>query len=370
MEEAVLLASSQALKLQLKDSFKLFDKDLGTNSKPNLTLQLRFYNNDRKNEALTDDFIIDNHKSIRYKQQCNGFEMPIENSINNILAHEASRCANNFGLWICQYDKQTRMTVGEGKLFSCHVDGELSILPETSANTSSINSVNDANFANENESANSQTDASFDNTSAQNQTNSTTKTAQKSSNFVPTLIKILVGLLVLIALIVGAWYLFRLLSKTPSNASSTNSTQVEQSVEKTKDEIVDTAATDAIDNSADTKVQTDAQAQVTPVDKCDLSNLDKDILNNCVTTQSNYDEVATLITKALEQERCDLVKRIIYSNGRQDPKYALLYANFANPNDAKTTKCIKKDAKSAKYWYQKAIDLGDDSAKEALSKLQ
>lgn len=99
---------------------------------------------------------------------------------------------------------------------------------------------------------------------------------------------------------------------------------------------------------------------------------DQALLKGCLATKPSDQDLMGLAKDALSNKRCDVGTRLLTSLGRSGKQdFSLYYAKLADPNTRDASACIKKDAASAKYWYQKALDAGNsDEAKQALEKLK
>ncbi|SFS36565.1 hypothetical protein SAMN02910357_00355 [Succinivibrio dextrinosolvens] len=104
---------------------------------------------------------------------------------------------------------------------------------------------------------------------------------------------------------------------------------------------------------------------------CTLSaEKDEVIISNCLSSNPKIEVISTLSEQSLENDRCDLGKRLLSSYGRKDSSAAYLFAKYFDPNSTAQSKCIQKDKTQALYWYQKAADLGMNEANEAIGKLK
>lgn len=110
---------------------------------------------------------------------------------------------------------------------------------------------------------------------------------------------------------------------------------------------------------------------------CDLasSSSDTELLKNCLTTKPDANQLLALANEAQQAGRCEIAVRIYSSLGRTgDGEAAYIYADLFNPASDAASTCVKKDETQAKYWYEKARDLGDaalkDKALKALESLQ
>ena len=102
------------------------------------------------------------------------------------------------------------------------------------------------------------------------------------------------------------------------------------------------------------------------------SDDDKALLKGCLATNPDDKTLMGLAKGALSDNRCNVGVRLLTSLGRSGKQdFALYYAKLADPNTLDASACIKKDARGAKYWYQKALDAGqNDEATQALEKLK
>lgn len=104
---------------------------------------------------------------------------------------------------------------------------------------------------------------------------------------------------------------------------------------------------------------------------CTLSSeKDEVIISSCLSTNPKIEVISSLSEQSLNNDRCDLGKRLLSSYGRKDSSAAYMFAKYFDPNSTAQSKCIKKDKTQALYWYQKASDLGMNEANEAIGKLK
>lgn len=104
---------------------------------------------------------------------------------------------------------------------------------------------------------------------------------------------------------------------------------------------------------------------------CTLSaEKDEVIISSCLSTNPKIEVISTLSEQSLNNDRCDLGKRLLSSYGRKDSSVAYMFAKYFDPNSTAQSNCIKKDKTQAIYWYQKAADLGMNEANAAIGKLK
>ncbi len=109
---------------------------------------------------------------------------------------------------------------------------------------------------------------------------------------------------------------------------------------------------------------------------CELNNAhsDGEILQNCLASKPKAPALLTLAQQAVQAERCDLAARLLMSQARaQGGDFALLLAQYFDPNEKTGSSCFKKSADDAIYWYQKAqanAGPAQTKAKTALERLQ
>lgn len=99
---------------------------------------------------------------------------------------------------------------------------------------------------------------------------------------------------------------------------------------------------------------------------------DQALLKGCLATNPDDKTLMGLAKDALSNNRCNVGVRLLTSLGRSGKQdFALYYAKLADPNTRDASACIKKNAQGAKYWYEKALDAGqNDEATQALEKLK
>ncbi|MBO6157553.1 MAG: hypothetical protein J6O24_08995, partial [Succinivibrio sp.] len=94
------------------------------------------------------------------------------------------------------------------------------------------------------------------------------------------------------------------------------------------------------------------------------------MIKNCIASKPDSATVSAFAKDAFSKDKCDLGKRLFSSYGRKDGDVAFAYGQYFDPNSSLSTTCASKDKTQAVYWYEKASQLGNDSAKSALSALK
>ncbi len=196
------------------------------------------------------------------------------------------------------------------------------------------------------------------------------------------ILALIAGILVLLGAIFFVYKLFT--SYLDHNDEAKESVTETQSVENNNsNDLTNKPLEGAFDDSGSHINAKDANASIlTPsisntqnvvVSSCALTEKsDGEIIKNCLASKPDMKTLSTLSQDALEQGRCDLAKRIMASFGRSgNVDMALNYAKYADPNDSLHNDCIKKDKKTAVYWYQKVLEQGDNKiATSALERLK
>lgn len=194
------------------------------------------------------------------------------------------------------------------------------------------------------------------------------------------LILMLIGGALLLALIFLIIYF--LFFKHDSVPTSVNQAQQEQSspvstTESFEDKNQNQVGEDLNSNLNQTGNNLGENAQVNnsvnPIPQsnpCSLSEgNDSILLKNCFNSTPSSETLENLAYEALDVQRCDLAKRLMSNLARNgNTKLALALAKYADPNVQESNSCIKKDAKSAAYWYQKVLEQSDN--KEALAAME
>lgn len=181
---------------------------------------------------------------------------------------------------------------------------------------------------------------------------------------------IIAGALLLLAIIAALWFFL-----WPKGAGEVAAPQDQEQVQEsaTLDQEPQTQENAAEEQNSAAPVQTAGSASA----PCALasSSSDSELLKNCLATRPDAGQLLALANEAQQAGRCEIAVRVYSSLGRTgDGEAAYIYADLFNPASDATSTCVKKDETQARYWYEKARDLGDDAlkdkARKALESLQ
>ena len=104
---------------------------------------------------------------------------------------------------------------------------------------------------------------------------------------------------------------------------------------------------------------------------CSLSSdNDNEVIKNCLASKPDTQTIISFAKEAFEKDRCNIGKRIFTSFGRNDAVVSKTLAAYFDPNQEATTKCLEKNAKDARYWYEKSLQKeANQDVKKALQTL-
>lgn len=185
-------------------------------------------------------------------------------------------------------------------------------------------------------------------------------------------------LIVLLLGICGFAYWFFILNKNVSSDSETNSaeplaTNADNDTSKPQEDVDANTSESAkaetpIDKgdletanspSDDFEIYNSANADA-PVSsygsECTLSEKnDLVLMKKCLTEYPNDVDLIKFIEEALQNQRCDLAKRILIGKARKGSELiAYTYGKYLDPNEATNSSCIEKNKDQAAIWYKKA----------------
>lgn len=328
----------------------------------------------------------------------NGFSAPLPPEINNELAQKVNSFGGKFKVKALEYDPVSSKTVGDPAYFDASVTGTLKVIQDYVKKEGE--SINAATFNEKKEPTFTEDKATVDEIKSSDAvlneaaTATTTTVATKSSG--KGKILAIIGAIILLLFILGllALFLAGFFGGSKDNSSNANEPTPKEQTEETNDNSAkdDNAATEdnsqsdntASDNSSSdntTEPQDNEPAQTEPnvadnsaataSSVCVItSDPDNVMIKNCIASKPDSATVSAFAKDAFSKDKCDLGKRLFSSYGRKDGTVAYTYGQYFDPNSQETTSCASKDKNQAVYWYEKAAQLGNDNAKNALSALK
>ena len=329
--------------------------------------------------------------------ESNGFSAPLPAEINNELAQKVNSYGGKFKVKALEYDPTNSKTVGDPAYFDASVTGTLKVLQDYVKKEGE--SINAATFTEKKEPTFTDDKATVDeikasddtlNAAAEAAATATETTAVKTSNKGKILAIIAAVILLLFILGLLALFLAGFFGGSKDNSAAVNeTTPQEQTEETTKDDTSDNSNADdnsvtegnsATDNDANSEPQDNTPAKETaPAATASSSSStvcvitsdpDNVMIKNCIASKPDSATVSNFAKDAFSKDKCDLGKRLFSSYGRKDGTVAYTYGQYFDPNSSDTTSCAEKDKTQAVYWYEKAVELGNDNAKSALSALK
>lgn len=330
----------------------------------------------------------------------NGFSAPLPPEINNELAQKVNSFGGKFKVKALEYDPVSSKAVGDPAYFDASVTGTLKVIQDYVKKEGE--SINAATFNESNEKKEptfTEDKATVDEIKSSDEvlneaaTAATTSSAAKSSGKGKILAIIAAVILLLFILGLLALFLAGFFGGSKDNSSNANESTPQEQTEDTNDNSAtdDNSQSDntASDNSASdntTEPQDNEQAQtVTDASEnsaatvstsagstvCVItSDPDNVMIKNCIASKPDSATVSTFAKDAFSKDKCDLGKRLFSSYGRKDGAVAFAYGQYFDPNSSLSATCASKDKTQAVYWYEKAVELGNDNAKSALSALK
>lgn len=329
--------------------------------------------------------------------ESNGFSAPLPAEINNELAQKVNSYGGKFKVKALEYDPVGSKAVGDPAYFDASVTGTLKVLQDYVKKEGE--SINAATFTEKKEPTFTDDKATADEIKASDETlnaaateaaaTATEATAVKTSNKGKILAVIAAVILLLFILGLLALFLAGFFGGSKDNSASANETAPqEQTEEATKDDTSDNSNADdntatednaASANDADSEPQDNTPAKETAAAPslsssstvCVItSDPDNVMIKNCIASKPDSATVSNFAKEAFLKDKCDLGKRLFSSYGRKDGAVAYTYGQYFDPNSQESTSCAEKDKTQAVYWYEKAVELGNDNAKSALSALK
>ena len=335
--------------------------------------------------------------------ESNGFSAPLPAEINNELAQKVNSYGGKFKVKALEYDPVGSKAVGDPAYFDASVTGTLKVLQDYVKKEGE--SINAATFTEKKEPAFTEDKATVDEIKSSDETlnaaaaeaasTATEATAVKTSNKGKILAIIAAIILLLFILGLLALFLAGFFGGSKDNSANVNETTPQEQTENTaKDDASDNSDADdntatedntstddnaASDNVADSEPEDNTPAKETASAPSSASSStvcvitsdpDNVMIKNCIASKPDSATVSNFAKDAFSKGKCDLGKRLFSSYGRKDGIVAYTYGQYFDPNSQETTSCASKDKTQAVYWYEKAVELGNDNAKSALSALK
>lgn len=320
----------------------------------------------------------------------NGFSAPLPAEINNELAQKVNSYGGKFKVKALEYDPAGSKTVGDPAYFDASVTGTLKVIQDYVKKEGE--SINAATFTEKKEPTFTDDKATVDEIKSSDETlnavadataTANATTAVKASNKGKILAIIAAIILLLFVLGLLALFLAGFFGGSKDNSENVNeTTHQEQTEETTKDDATDNSKADdnaTSDNDANSESQDNTPAQETASAPSSSSSStvcaitsdpDNVMIKNCIASKPDSATVSNFAKDAFSKDKCDLGKRLFSSYGRKDGAVAYTFGQYFDPNSQETTSCASKDKTQAVYWYEKAVELGNDNAKTALSALK
>ena len=330
--------------------------------------------------------------------ESNGFSAPLPAEINNELAQNVNSYGGKFKVKALEYDPVGSKAVGDPAYFDASVTGTLKVLQDYVKKEGE--SINAATFTEKKEPTFTDDKATVDEIKASDETlkaaateataTATGATAVKTSNKGKILAIIAAVILLLFILGLLALFLAGFFGGSKDNSANDNeTTPQEQTEEGIKDDTGDNSNADdntatedntaTDDNAANSEPQDNTPAKETASAPSSsgsstvcviTSDPDNVMIKNCIASKPDSATVSNFAKEAFLKDKCDLGKRLLSSYGRKDGAVAYTYGQYFDPNSQESTSCAEKDKTQAVYWYEKAVELGNDNAKSALSALK
>ncbi|MBQ8024119.1 MAG: hypothetical protein IJ254_07625 [Succinivibrio sp.] len=335
----------------------------------------------------------------------NGFSAPLPPEINNELAQKVNSFGGKFKVKALEYDPVSSKAVGDPAYFDASVTGTLKVIQDYVKKEGE--SINAATFNESNEKKEptfTEDKATVDEIKTSDEvlneaataatTATTTSTAAKSSG--KGKILAIIAAVILLLFIIGllALFLAGFFGGSKDNSSNANEPAPQEQTEEAKDNSAQDNNASADDNSQSDNSSSDnttepqdnepAQTEPNATDNsvatastsagstvCVItSDPDNVMIKNCIASKPDSATVSAFAKDAFSKDKCDLGKRLFSSYGRKDGAVAFAYGQYFDPNSSLSTTCASKDKTQAVYWYEKAVELGNDNAKSALSALK
>lgn len=329
----------------------------------------------------------------------NGFSAPLPPEINNELAQKVNSFGGKFKVKALEYDPVSSKAVGDPAYFDASVTGTLKVIQDYVKKEGE--SINAATFNESNEKKEptfTEDKATVDEIKSSDEvlneaataatTATTTSSTAKSSGKGKILAIIAAVILLLFILGLLALFLAGFFGGSKDNSSNANEPTPQEQTEEANDNSAtdDNSQSDNTASDNSTEPQDNEQAQTvsdasensattasssTGSTVCVItSDPDNVMIKNCIASKPDSATVSNFAKDAFSKDKCDLGKRLFSSYGRKDGAVAFAYGQYFDPNSSLSTTCASKDKTQAVYWYENAVELGNDNAKSALSALK
>ena len=343
-------------------------------------------------------------EEIEYDQ--NGYLVPLPPEINNELARKINSYGGKFSVKAVEYDPVSSKTAGDPSYFDASVTGTLKIIQDyvkkEGESISETDFVRKTDLSSETGAETSDKAENEDAVKTSDTVLNETAASVPSESSSKAKILAIIAAIVLLLFVLGllALFLTGFLGGAKDNGSS-NETAPQAQTEEAEDNTAkkdDNKASESVPDDADSSEnnppaaesqdntpENEPVSQSTPAENTTAVNShsaaastacvitsdpDSVMIKNCLASKPNSTTVSAFAKDAFTKDRCDLGKRLFSSYGRKDGTVAYAYAQYFDPNSKDSSGCATKDKTQAVYWYEKAVELGNDSAKSALSALK
>lgn len=334
----------------------------------NTGLEIKIYKDKKRDLVVADAFPVVGRNIVSNND--NGFDIILPAEVNNALVLKNNQCNSIFFVEFKIFDTQTKEQKGGVITYNCGVEGDLTEIVERNSTPNKVNF--DINSKKESVSPVAADIPSVEKESESVQTAAPVEdnAPVKKKSLLLLILGIIGGLLLLALIIAAVMYFTGMFNKDDNAKDASNEPVQEEQVANEPEKESEDESSDPVKAPADNSANTNVSAS-SSVNVCSVSDkADAQILSACLGSKPGNAVIVNLAKEAVEKNRCDLAKRIYSSLGRKDAAVSLELAKYYDSNSANSSACFEKSKEQATYWYQKAVDLGDESAKSALEKLQ
>ncbi len=384
---AVIIKENNQGYLVIKNCISLFNSEIGfggQNHSFNITIK------DNSGQiSFADESVLP--ENIFVSPPDKGYKIKLSTENYNTISGLVNQYNGKFKTIVKEYTTSDNKVIGNPVEFSTSIEGDFSlILDERPSDSQFVDSPElnaKENSFTQNNSTNSATESMF---KGVNDSRSVSSASNKKSLILPIIAGVIALILLLLAIL---WWLGVFSSNDISQTQNTpvaseqniNDPESEQNSQTPANEpkqsqeetLVNNNQENGSANNSNEQTQTsepvaqNTQNQSVTVRACELSSeTDAVIINNCLASKPEIEDINLLAKSSFEKDRCDLGKRLFSSYGRKDAKVAYSFALYFDPTDTSASKCVDKDRTQALYWYQKAKDLGMNEAQDAIAKLK
>jgi cytoskeletal protein RodZ len=384
--------------LILKNCWSLFDPNIGVGGNDrSFNISIRPEN---AQEIVAEESV--RPEDISFSSPDKGYKIRLSVETFNSVSSVVNRYNGKFETFVREFTTADNKVCGSTQDFFTSPEGDISLILDSQEPQAQYVNSPSAAFVNSSGEASSENLFSGVNQEAPIHQNIQPDTGAKKNKLMLPLIAAIAALILLLAAFL-VWKNFfsaddtvtpqsPAVTETQNTEESKNEPSVADESKKAEEENKNTQSAASDENTQKTSepaaseepnAPADAQAAVqpsaqTPVSSangasaaCTLSSeKDEVIISNCLSSNPKIEVISSLSEQSLENDRCDLGKRLLSSYGRKDSSAAYMFAKFFDPNSNAQSKCIQKDKTQALYWYQKAADLGMSEANEAIGKLK